>query len=95
MSNDLLYQRGQECAHEISEQIDRQIIWDLIRESHPDWTLVQIPVRSSEMGSEICQWAQQQFESPVCRCFCCVMGTTVEFLFRDQQDAVFTKLRWL
>ncbi len=84
--NDLEEQITTQLAKEMSEEIDRQFIWNCLAEG--GWTKVVLPTLGSrEQSVDIKLWIEE----------CCkdeVLQSGREFLFKNSKDATIFILRW-
>lgn len=91
------------AAAKLAEDIDRQVMeqlgWQLMLEGNPNWTLVQIPYfkRNDQnyMWNEACAWAMEQFGLPGERYITHLNDDSMNFLFKDAEDATIMTLRWV
>jgi hypothetical protein len=87
-----------QAARRLCKDIDNEMIWTMVKDSHDDWHLVQIPWRNEpeeKTWNDACVWALEEFGLPGDRYVTHPSGRSMEFLFKDSRDAVLMSLKWL
>jgi hypothetical protein len=90
-------------AKEIQEEIDREIIdsmvWEATLQEHKDWHLVQIQWTKKfdepAAWNEACAWAVEQFGLPGDKYMTHATQDAMDFLFKNQEDAIMMTLKWV
>ena len=96
--NDIINQRAQELAQNIDGQILSDLRWEHALKTHKNWHLVTIPWRlgdTEQKWNETCAWAIEQFGLPGEKYVTHPTKDYMEFLFKNEQDAIMFSLRWL
>jgi hypothetical protein len=85
-------------AEEIKNEIDGQVLWEMHRVMHPDWTHVTLPDRSSPKWKEYADWMIETFGPPTvgegARYIVHSTRSEMKILFKHEADAIRTILRW-
>lgn len=85
-------------ALKMAKEIDKQLLWTTIKESHNEWFLVQIPWRTEPKGNtwnDACIWAMETFGLPGELYKTHLEEKGLEFLFKNEKDAILMSLKWL
>lgn len=90
-------------AKEIQEEIDREILanvgWQIMLESNPDWTLVELVWEKGKdtdyFWNEACAWAVEHFGLPGENYMTHPTENNMKFLFKNQEDAILFTLKWI
>lgn len=90
-------------AREIQEEIDRevidQLVWEATLATCVDWHLVQIKwtTKFDEpcAWNEACAWAMEQFGLPGDKYMTHATQDAMDFLFKNEEDAIMMTLKWV
>lgn len=90
-------------AREMQEEIDREILselgWQIMLESNPDWTLVELAWEkgkdTSYFWNEACAWAVEHFGLPGENYMTHPTENNMKFLFKNEKDAILFTLKWI
>jgi hypothetical protein len=101
--SDLEQQLAETMSQEITKEIDNEILkevgWQIMLESNPDWHLVQLRWEkgkdSTFFWNEACAWAVEQFGLPGEKYMTHPTESHMDFLFKNQEDAVLMTLKWV
>ena len=93
----------EEAARQLQEDIDNEIMadlgWQIMRESNPDWHLVELKWEkgkdTSYFWNEACAWAVEQFGLPGEKYMTHPRESYMLFLFKNSEDAMLFTLKWL
>jgi hypothetical protein len=87
-----------QMARKLCQDIDNEIIWDMTKQSNCNWHLVQIPWRTEPEGhtwNDACIWALETFGLPGELYQTHPSGRSMEFLFKNEKDAILMSLKWI
>jgi hypothetical protein len=90
-------------ANNIQKEIDREIMeeigWQIMRESNPDWHLVELKWEKGKdteyFWNEACAWAVENFGLPGENYMTHPTRDCMKFLFKHEQHAVLMTLKWI
>lgn len=90
-------------AAEIQKEIDREIMedigWQIMMESNPEWTLVELAWEkgkdTSYFWNEACAWAVENFGLPGENYLTHPTKDCMKFLFKNEEDATLFTLKWI
>lgn len=99
--NSMLEEGYKEAASEIAMHIDAETLWLAYLKIHPGWHLVKIlwnPVllfaEAAPYWNELTQWIINQFGPPGDTYVTHTDMHEMIFLFKNEEDAILTILRW-
>jgi hypothetical protein len=86
------------AAKKLVEDIDKELLWTMIKDAHSSWFLVQVPWRNEPEGNtwtDACAWALETFGLPGDLYKTNPGRNSMEFLFKNEKDAILMSLKWL
>ena len=90
---------AKEIQHEIDREIMQDIGWQIMMESNPDWTLVELAWEKGKdteyFWNEACAWAIEQFGLPGENYLTHPTERSMKFLFKNESDAILMTLKWI
>jgi hypothetical protein len=103
MIHDLEEELANELAKQMQEEIDREVMadlgWQIMMESNPDWTLVELAWEkgkdTSYFWNEACAWAVEHFGLPGENYMTHPTEHNMKFLFKNEEDAILFTLKWI
>ena len=97
--NNLMEEAYINRAEALAKSIDEQILWSIQMSTKTDWQYVAIPfVKHSDDGyfwNEACAWAIEEFGLPGDRYVTYIGDRAIEFLFKNEKDAILMTLKWM
>jgi hypothetical protein len=81
---------SESIVKEINEEIDREIMWDVYKTTHPDWTQVKIPrfANKALFEIDINKWCSQNLKGKF-------KSHHERWMFELPEDATWFILRWV
>jgi len=99
LENDLATQLSEQLAKQIDNEILAEVGWQIMIESNPDWTLVELAWEkhkdTSYFWNEACAWAVENFGLPGENYMTHPTENNMKFLFKNEQDAILFALKWV
>lgn len=81
----------------LAKKIDEEIMWDMLKQAN--WYQIEIPFEKASdsyfLWNEACAWAMEEFGLPGKRYITHIGKRGIEFLFKDEKDAILMTLKWL
>lgn len=99
LEDDLVNQVSEQLAKQIDNEIMAEIGWQIMVESNPDWTLVELAWEkgkdTSYFWNEACAWAVENFGLPGENYMTHPTENNMKFLFKNEEDAILFALKWI
>ena len=99
LEDDLANQLSEQLAKQIDNEILAEVGWQIMVESNPDWTLVELAwEKGKDTGyfwNEACAWAVENFGLPGENYMTHPTEDHMKFLFKNEQDAILFALKWV
>ena len=90
---------SQEIQSEIDREIIKQLLWEATLAECVDWHLVQVKwnKRFDEHATwdQACIWALEQFGLPGDKYMTHATKDAMDFLFKNEEDAIIMTLKWV
>jgi hypothetical protein len=99
MTNRLADLVVKDLAKKYEESLLADVGWQIMMESNPDWTLVELVWEKGKdtdyFWNEACAWAVEHFGLPGENYMTHPTENDMKFLFKNEEDAILFTLKWI